>query len=71
VTGRRKKYGWLYHGYEGVWMPPDGSYAAEKEGAFWLLWRCETPYKIDGAVLVQEDGRTLKEVVEAAESGAG
>ena len=67
MTKRPKKYGWLFHEREGVWMPPDGAYFAEQEGKFWVLYRCESPYDVENGVLLAEEFSTLLEAVEAAD----
>jgi hypothetical protein len=65
---RRKKYGWLYHPEEGAWMPPNGTYAAERLGSKWVLWKAKSPYNLEGAVLVAEDCGTLENAVSLADA---
>jgi hypothetical protein len=67
MTQRKKKYGWLYHEEHEGWMPPDGMFLAEKDGRNWVVWRCDTPYKVGGAGLVAEGASSLSEAVDAAD----
>lgn len=72
MASRRKKYGWLYHEEEKVWMPPDGAYAAERlPSAWWVVWRNLSPYNMTGAEAVKDDCASLREAVDAASKDMG